>query len=97
MITSKTGAGRLLFRPRWTGVGRDGGADMAETLQIRVTGMTCGGCENAIRRTLAKIAGVESAEASRLQESVRVVYDPAKVNPDALRNAIDALGYKAHP
>jgi copper chaperone CopZ len=70
---------------------------MSETLQIRVTGMTCGGCENAIRRTLQKMAGVQSVEASRARESVRVVYDPASVNPDALRNAINALGYTAHP
>jgi copper chaperone len=70
---------------------------VSETLQIRVTGMTCGGCENAIKRTLARMAGVESVEASRTQESVRVVYDPATVNPDALRSAIDSLGYEAHP
>ncbi len=37
---------------------------MTETLQLSVSGMTCGGCENAVKRTLLQTAGVESVTAS---------------------------------
>jgi copper chaperone CopZ len=70
---------------------------MAETLQLRVTGMTCGGCENAVQRTLMRLSGVESVAASHARDSVGVIYDPARVTLAAIKAAIEALGYKAHP
>jgi copper chaperone len=45
---------------------------MSETLKLQVSGMTCGGCENAVTRTLLKLRGVASAKASHASASVRV-------------------------
>jgi copper chaperone CopZ len=66
---------------------------MSETLDLRVAGMTCGGCENAVTRALMKLGGVESARASHAHESVLVEYRREAVTPEAIRSAIRALGY----
>jgi len=70
---------------------------MSETLRLRVSGMTFGGCENAVKRALAKMAGVESVTASHAEDSVTVTYDPARLTRAAIAGAIDALGYRVHP
>lgn len=67
---------------------------MSETLQLRVTGMTCGGCENAVKQTLRRQAGVESVTASHTQNSVGVTYDPSKVDRDTIAREIEKLGYQ---
>lgn len=70
---------------------------MNTTLNLRVTGMTCGGCENAVKRTLMKLPGVVNVDASHARESVRVEFIPESVKPDAIRSAIQTLGYDVQP
>ena len=67
---------------------------MSETLQLKVSGMTCGGCEHAVKKTLMKLAGVERVAASHAAEAVTVDYAPESVSPSAIRAAINALGYQ---
>ncbi len=66
---------------------------MAEELTLNVTGMTCGGCETAIRRVLSMLDGVTSATASHKDSRVQVVYDPARVDRTKITRAIEAAGY----
>jgi copper chaperone len=68
---------------------------MPETLRMHVTGMTCGGCENAVKRTLLKLEGVEAVAASHEQNAVTVVYEPARISPERMARAIQDLGYSA--
>jgi copper chaperone CopZ len=70
---------------------------MSETLQLSVTGMTCGGCENAVKRTLLQTDGVEEVTASHAENLVGVTFDPAKVTPVVLREKIESLGYDVAP
>lgn len=70
---------------------------MTETLQLSVTGMTCGGCENAVKRTLLQTAGVESVTASHDANLVSVTFDAGRVTPSVLREKIEALGYEIAP
>jgi copper chaperone len=70
---------------------------MAETLQLTVTGMTCGGCENAVRRTVGQMAGVQDVTASHASDSVRVTFDETRLTPAAIREAIEGLGYAVAP
>ena len=70
---------------------------MSETLQLTVTGMTCGGCENAVRRALARIDGVEDVTASHQAGLVGVTFDAAKVTQALLKERIEALGYAVAP
>jgi copper chaperone CopZ len=66
---------------------------MGTTVQLRVTGMTCGGCENAVKRALLRSPGVEEATASHQQTRVDIRFDPAVVTLDALKAQIAQLGY----
>ena len=70
---------------------------MADTLQLKVTGMTCGGCENAVKRTLQKVDGVEDVTASHSAGLVGVRFDATKVTPAVLKERIEALGYDVAP
>ena len=70
---------------------------MAETLDLTVTGMTCGGCENAVTRTLAKLNGVSEVKASHAEDRVRVTFDETRLTQAAIRTAIESLGYAVAP
>ena len=64
------------------------------TQTIRVTGMTCGGCENAVKRALGRLPGVASVEASHAGEKVTVEFDESQTNLDAIKSKIATLGYQ---
>ena len=64
------------------------------TLTLRVTGMTCGGCENAVRRAVTKLPGVAEVNASHQQQLVKVDFDEAQTTADAIKGRITALGYQ---
>ena len=66
---------------------------MMETLTLNVTGMTCGGCENAVKRGLARLDGVGEVIALHADARVVVTFDPNRVSPDEIRTRIGAMGY----
>jgi copper chaperone len=66
---------------------------MSETLQLTVTGMTCGGCENAVTRAVRRLDGVEAVTASHVASQVAVTFDGGKVTAGMIRERIEALGY----
>jgi copper chaperone len=66
-----------------------------ETTQIKVQGMTCGGCVASVKRALQQIDGVANVEVSLDQAQARVEYDPARVNQSQLRSAIEDAGFDA--
>ncbi len=68
-----------------------------DTLQLKVIGMSCGGCENAIRRALQQVDGVEEVSASHTAGMVGVRFDPGKVTPTLLKERIEMLGYDVAP
>lgn len=63
-----------------------------ERMSIPIGGMSCGGCVNTVRKALAAIPGVEVQQVS--VGSAIVAYDPAVVEPDAIRQAIAEAGYQ---
>ena len=66
---------------------------MMDTLTLTVTGMTCGGCENAVKRGLGRLDGVGDVAASHADARVVVTFDPNRVSPDQIRARIGAMGY----
>ncbi len=67
---------------------------MPDTLTLPVHGMTCGGCENAVKRAVSLLPGVADVAASHRDHQVVVTFDPALVTPAAIEAKIDALGYR---
>ena len=59
--------------------------------------MTCGGCENAVKRTLTQMAGVQDVQASHRAKAVQVTFDETRLTPAAIRQAIEGLGYAVAP
>lgn len=62
---------------------------------MQVTGMTCGGCENAVKRAVARLAGVSNVTASHADNQVTVEYDGTLVDRRKIAAAITTAGYTA--
>lgn len=58
---------------------------------MSITGMSCGGCVNSVRRALVNVAGV--AEADVKVGAAVVTYDGELTNLAALRHAIVQAGF----
>lgn len=67
-----------------------------ETVTLGIEGMTCGGCAIAARRVLTRLDGVEKAEVSHAESRAVVTYDPVRVTPEQMIEALaERLGYSA--
>lgn len=70
-------------------------AEATKVCTVKVTGMTCSGCEAAVKIAAKQIDGVTAASASYAKGTADVTYDPAKTSPEAIAKAIAAkTGYK---
>ena len=65
-----------------------------EQLDLKVGGMTCGGCVNSVTRALHAVPGVKKAEVDLAAGQAKVSYDAAQTSPAALRQAIEAAGFE---
>lgn len=62
---------------------------------LHVEGMTCPSCKVAVRTALKKLDGVKDARVDVAAKSATVEYDPTKVTPQQLVDAVNQLGYQA--
>ncbi|MBF6350213.1 heavy-metal-associated domain-containing protein [Nocardia flavorosea] len=60
---------------------------------ITVTGMTCGGCASKVKKEVGALAGVTGVDADPATGRVTVEAEGA-VGSDAIRNAVEAAGYR---
>ncbi len=67
---------------------------MTQRATLKVSGMSCAGCENAIKRALKQLNGVEEVAASHEEGMVNVTYDTDKATTDLFKQKIEALGYR---
>ena len=63
-------------------------------LTLSVSGMSCVGCEEKIRRALEDVAGVAATTASHETGEVRVELDADQPSVDEVRRAIEQAGYE---
>jgi copper chaperone len=64
-----------------------------ETIELKVAGMTCGGCVKSIQNALNEQSGIDSATADLDSATVKVDFDPAAINEGAIKTAIEAAGF----
>ena len=62
-------------------------------LILPVEGMTCASCSARVGRALTKLDGVEAANVNFATHRAAVTYDPALVDPAALKAAVERVGY----
>jgi Cu+-exporting ATPase len=65
-----------------------------ERLELPIEGMTCASCAARIERKLNRLEGV-TASVNYATEKAAVEYDPARVTPAALVEAVEQVGYSA--
>ena len=70
---------------------------MATVLTLPVHGMTCGGCENAVKRAVGAMPGITAVAASHVDQQVTVTFDAAVVTAADITAKIGKLGYTVQP
>lgn len=60
---------------------------------LRVNGMTCGHCEQAVKNAIKELVGVEEVTVSLEERSVKVLYNKDEVDLGDIRCAIENQGY----
>jgi len=68
---------------------------MAEKmLVLKVNGMHCQGCANAVGGALRSEKGVKEARVEFEKKRATVSFDPSQVDEDRIRNVIVRAGYR---
>jgi len=66
-----------------------------ERLTLSVPAMYADHHVLAVRQVLSRLSGVDNVEASSVLKAVRLNYDPTRVTPQAIADALQAAGYGA--
>lgn len=66
-----------------------------ETVELKITGMTCEACAGTVKYSLMETPGVAEAEVDYPAGRATVQYDPDQTGTAKLIKAVDATGYKA--
>lgn len=53
----------------------------------------CDGCANSIKRTLGKLAGVESVNVTVETKTIEVSYDDNTTNEEAIKTRLEGAGF----
>lgn len=64
-----------------------------EKVSLKVVGMTCSHCEEAVKNALLSIDGVASVSIAFHDEHAEIEYDPEKSDKEHLIKAIEDQGY----
>jgi copper chaperone CopZ len=70
---------------------------VVEQLDLKVSGMSCGACEQRIEKALTRLEGVVQSAADHRAARVRVMFDPADTSERAVRSCIERAGYIVAP
>ena len=62
---------------------------------IKITGMGCQNCVNAVTESLTELEGVSKVNVSLEKESAEVEFDESKINAGKMIEAIKELEYEA--
>jgi len=65
----------------------------ADTVLLKIGGMSCAACASRIERGLAKLPGVEKAAVNLATEKAAVTYDRSQLSLSEIANKIENLGF----
>jgi len=66
-----------------------------ETVELKISGMTCEACAGTVKYELKRTLGVAEAEVEYPSGRATVKYDPTQTEPAKLVEAVNATGYRA--
>lgn len=61
---------------------------------LKIKGMTCASCANAVERVVGKLPGIVEANVNLATENLVVSYDPSQLNVFEIKNAVEKAGYE---
>jgi copper chaperone len=64
-------------------------------IEIKVEGMTCGGCVRSVEKKLSNVAGVASVRVNLEAGKATVEYDDSRARVDQLLAAVEQIGFRA--
>ena len=64
-----------------------------QTADLKVTGMTCGGCVSKVTKALKGVTGVIEASVSLSAGEAKVQFDEGSTSPSQLKLAVQQAGY----
>jgi len=64
---------------------------------LRIAGMHCAACADAVEAAMRRVPGVVDAHVSAAAQAAEVRWDPDRVGPEAIAHAVRAAGYLATP
>mgnify|MGYP005754556183 CR=1 FL=1 len=65
-----------------------------QTVEIKIKGMTCSGCEGHVNSEVNKLAGILKVETSYAKGNTLVKFDKSKTDIKQIEKAVNATGYK---
>ena len=65
-----------------------------ETVVLRVNGMSCDHCSNAVKNGIKELNGIQDVSVDLASKQVSIDFDPSVVNKDAFVSAITEAGYE---
>ena len=66
----------------------------AETIAVKVDGLSCSACSDKVSKKLASVKGVSAQKVCHEAKQAVVTFDPAKVSRKDVLAAIDTTGFK---
>jgi copper chaperone CopZ len=66
---------------------------MEKSTQLKIRGMTCGGCVASVKRVLEALPGVKAADVSLANAAATVRHDDA-VDTQRLKTAVEEAGFE---
>jgi Cu+-exporting ATPase len=77
--------------------GPTGNRPASDTVNLRIEGMTCGGCVARVEKALQAVPGVAAARVNLTTSSATVDLADPKTRRGDLVSAVRSIGYDAHP
>lgn len=65
-----------------------------QSVEFKISGMTCTGCEALVKHELNKLEGIIEVLVSYEKRNAIVKYDQSKTNAEEIEKAINSTGYK---
>ncbi|WP_202710679.1 heavy metal translocating P-type ATPase [Sporosalibacterium faouarense] len=62
---------------------------------LKINGMTCASCANAVERNVNKVNGVKEANVNFAIEKLNVVFDESQTSLEEIKNSVKDAGYSA--
>jgi copper chaperone CopZ len=65
-----------------------------QTLALTIDNMVCQGCAEKITNILNELEGIKKVKTKTIQKSVRVEFNPYKINESEIETALTKSGYE---